>query len=79
MLSSCLDSPLGCLSSLIHLISQIYRYGKLLSKSFSITYEALQDTVNSGKIIAPLFVYVGPQPLGSKLPQRTQLSDGVGC
>ena len=31
------------------------------------------------KIIAPLFVYVGPQPIGSKLPQPTQLSDGVGC
>ena len=31
------------------------------------------------KIIAPLFVYVRPQPLGSKWPQRTQLSDGVGC
>ena len=31
------------------------------------------------KIIAPLFVYVGPRPLGSKLLQRTQLSDGVGC
>ena len=29
------------------------------------------------KIIAPLFVYVGPQPIGSKLPKRTQL--GVGC
>ena len=30
-------------------------------------------------IIAPLFVYVWPPPLGSKLPHRTQLSDGVGC
>ena len=31
------------------------------------------------KIIPHLFVNVGPQPLGSKRPQRTQLSDGVGC
>ena len=31
------------------------------------------------KIIAPLFVYIGPPPLGSTLPQRTKLSDGVGC
>ena len=31
------------------------------------------------KIIAPIFVYVGPPPLGSKWPQRNQLSNGVGC
>ena len=31
------------------------------------------------KIIAPLLVYVGPQPLGSKGPQQTQLSCGEGC
>ena len=31
------------------------------------------------KIIAPLFVYVGPPTLVSKWLQRTQLSDGVGC
>ena len=31
------------------------------------------------KNIALLFVYVGPPPLGSKWPQQTQLSDGVGC
>ena len=31
------------------------------------------------KIIAPFYVYVGPPPLGSKWPQRTKLSDGVGC
>ena len=31
------------------------------------------------KNIAPLFVYIGPPPLGSKWPQPTQLSNGVGC
>ena len=37
------------------------------------------DCYHIGKIIAPLFVYLRPQPLGLKLPQRSQLSDGVGC
>ena len=31
------------------------------------------------KNIAPLSVYVGPPPLGSKWLQRTKLSDGVVC
>ena len=31
------------------------------------------------KIIAPLFVTIGPPPLGSKWTEQTQLSDSLGC
>ena len=31
------------------------------------------------KICVPLFVLVGPQLLGLELPQKAQLSNGVGC
>ena len=40
--------------------------------------QCIFDCHSVDKIIAPLFINVGPPPLGSQKPQRRQLSDGVG-
>ena len=52
----------------------------LMNQSFN--DEAVHGTVPATPgllTIESLFWYVGPSPIGSKLPQQTQLLDGVTC
>ena len=64
----------------LFLVRKEYKFFKNLKENQTYSLQGIAfDCLRIEQIIAPLFVYVGPPPIGSKLLQRTQLSDGVGC